>query len=163
MVQGRVPPSNYWMFQFNPKVYDWFGWIKENSAAKEQWLVSRYNKIDDKDAGCKIGKEDKVAVWAAGKESGIYALAQTTTYPLKNSLNPKQAQYYHSTDGVNKFLDKPSVNIKYLKIFADKPITRKTCETDTILCSLEILNNFTEATNFKLRKSQWDRISVIAP
>ena len=141
-------------FQFNPDIYDWFNWIKE-SRNNEQWLVSRY---DDK-----ICIGDKVAIWSSGKECGIYALAETTSYPLKKPLNPEQAKYYHAKDAADKFQQKPSVNIRYLKVFADKLISKSICEKDPVMSTLEILNNFTNATNFKLRKNQWDRISVITP
>lgn len=30
-----------WMFQFNPTIYRWFDWIKENRET-EQWLTSQH-------------------------------------------------------------------------------------------------------------------------
>lgn len=142
---------HYWMFQFNPDKYNWFGWIKENRTS-EQWLVSRFAKL--------ICVGDKVAIWASGKESGIYALGETITYPLKKPLNPEQATYYTTMakDDIDKFKKKPSVSIKYLKVFVEKPIYKDKCKKDNVLSSLEILDNFTNATNFKLKKIQWNKI-----
>jgi hypothetical protein len=141
---------HYWVFQFNPDIYNWFGWIRENRVS-EQWLVSRFAKL--------ICVGDKVAIWASGKESGIYALGETITYPLKTPLNLEQAEYYRAKEDVDKFKEKPSVSIKYLKVFAENPISKDKCKKDIVLSSLEILNNFTNATNFKLKKTQWNKMS----
>ncbi len=100
-----------------------------------------------------------MAIWASGKESGIYALGKTMTYPLKTPLNPEQAKYYRTKEDADKFKEKPSVCIKYLKVFAENPISKDKCKKDIVLSSLEILNNFTNATNFKLKKTQWNKIS----
>ncbi|HMK94267.1 MAG TPA: EVE domain-containing protein [Candidatus Limnocylindrales bacterium] len=143
------PFHSYWIFQFNPEVYDWFGWMKENRAS-EQWLVTRFAKL--------ISVEDKVAIWASGKDSGIYALGETVTYPLKNPLNPEQVKYYKSSRNVDKFIVKPSVSVKYLKTFLDNPISKNRCKEDCVLSSLGILSDFTNATNFKVSKSQWNKI-----
>jgi hypothetical protein len=146
------PFPHYWIFQFNPDIYNWFGWMKENRTS-EQWLVTRFAKL--------ISVGDKVAIWASGKDSGIYALAETTTYPLKNPLNPEQAKYYALNRNVDKFKVKPSVFVKYLKIFVENPICKNKCKEDSVLSSLEILSDFTNATNFKLSKSQWNKILEI--
>ncbi|MGB9959020.1 MAG: hypothetical protein ACPLKQ_00665 [Candidatus Bathyarchaeales archaeon] len=36
-------PLRYWIFQFNPAIYQWHEWIKEKRE-KEQWLVSQHAK-----------------------------------------------------------------------------------------------------------------------
>ncbi len=148
-VSAQVPFSRYWMFQFNPAVYDWFSRIKLNPPY-EQWLVTSNASL--------VCVGDKVAVWASGKDGGVCALAETISYPLKNPLNAEQAKYYSSEDAADRFRKKPSVNIRYMKTFPDKPVAKAACEVDPVLCSLEILKTFNEATNFKLTKAQWGRI-----
>lgn len=140
---------HYWIFQFNPDIYDWFTWMKENNN-REQWLVTRFAKL--------ISIGDNVAIWASGKNSGFYALAETTSYPLKNPLNPEQAKYYRLKDDAEKFNLKLSVYVKYLKVFADSPLVKDKCKEDGVLSSLEVLRDFTNATNFKMNKSQWVKI-----
>ena len=147
---NHYPYSKHWIFQFNPDIYDWFGWIKE-SRPSEQWLVSRFAKF--------ICVGDQVVIWASGEKSGIYALGETITYPLKNPLNPEQAKYYtaNAKADIDKFKEKPSVFIKYLKVFVERPISKDLCKKDKVLSTLE-LNDFANATNFKLSKMQWNRI-----
>lgn len=145
---NRYPYSRHWIFQFNPDIYDWFSWIKENKTS-EQWLVSRFAKLM-----C-IG--DKAAIWASGEDGGIYALGELVTYPQKKPLNPEQANHYKIIADLDKFKEKPSVFIKYLKVFVDRPISKDLCKKDKVLSTLE-LNDFANATNFKLSKMQWNRI-----
>lgn len=144
---------HYWIFQFNPNIYDWFGWIKENERNTEQWLVSRYTD--------RVSVGDKIVIWCSGEDSGVYGLAEAMTYPLKKPLNSEQAKYYKAVDDVDKFSVKPSVYIKYFKTFVGSPISKDKCKEDSILCRMEILNDFTNATNFKLNKQQWDRIKTL--
>ena len=146
------PPSKHWIFQFNPEIYNWFNWIKENKNS-EQWLVSRFAKL--------ICIGDKAAIWACGKEGGIYALGEIITYPLKKPLNPEQAKHYLVKDDIDKFRKKPSVSIKYFKVLVERPLSIDKCKKDNVLSSLEPLNNFANATNFKLTKTQWDKIAEI--
>jgi len=77
----RKPVPKHWIFQFNPTTYRWFDRIKQTNEP-EQWLTSQNAKL--------IRKGDLVAVWGAGKKSGIYAIGQVTTNPRIASLNPKQ-------------------------------------------------------------------------
>lgn len=155
-MEGRSPNfPHYWIFQFNPKKYNWFGWIKQKRLS-EQWLVSRFDNI--------ISEGDKVAIWASGKESGIYAIGKTITHPFRKPLNPEQAKYYRpeAKNVIDKFKEKSSISITYLKVFVEKPISKYTCKNDAVLSSLEILGNFTEATNFRIEKIQWTKILEMA-
>lgn len=60
--------ANYWVFQGNPKVYDFETAIRNNLV--ESWTVTAHlDKI-------KVG--DKVILWITGKDAGCYALAEIT-------------------------------------------------------------------------------------
>jgi hypothetical protein len=146
----QLPPK-YWLFQFNPRTYNWFGWIKENKDT-EQWLVSRYSKY--------IYFGDMVAIWCSGKNAGICALGSVISYPTMKTLDPQQAKYYADEDEALKFLKKPSVILKYSKIIDENPLLTDQCKQDNTLSSMQVLLNH-EGTNFILKKEQWDKITEI--
>jgi hypothetical protein len=141
-------PPKYWLFQFNPGIYNWFGWIRENRDT-EQWLVTRHSKF--------ICEGDMVAIWSSGKSAGIYALGWIISYPRKTPLNEVQLKYYLEKDDSLKFLKKPSVVVKYSNLIAENPIAQDQCKKDAILSAMEVLTN-PEGTNFRLRRQQWERI-----
>jgi hypothetical protein len=61
-----TPKPCYWIFQFNPKKYPWFDRIKE-TRNPELWLESQHPEY--------MKKGDFVAIWASGKNAGVYALS----------------------------------------------------------------------------------------
>jgi hypothetical protein len=92
-------------------------------------------------------------IWASGKEGGIYAIGEIVTYPQKKQLNSEQAIHFKIVAALDKFKEKPSVFIKYLKVFVDRPILKDVCKKDKVLSTL-VLNDFANAPNFKLSKTQ---------
>lgn len=84
-------------------------------------------------------------------------MGQVTTYPQKKALAPEQAVYYRKKDGVPKFLKKPSVFIKYTKLFVERPILQDKCRKDNILSSMDVFKN-PEGTNFEIARKHWNRI-----
>ncbi|TXE15709.1 EVE domain-containing protein [Psychroserpens burtonensis] len=69
--------ENYWIFQGNPKVFDFEAAIGDGSL--DNFTVSSHkDKI-------KIG--DKVIIWLAGDKAGCYALAEITSEPKKVSVS----------------------------------------------------------------------------
>ena len=144
----RKPVPKHWIFQFNPTTYRWFDRIRETNEP-EQWLTSQNAKL--------IRKDDLVAVWGAGKKSGIYAIGQVTTNPRIAPLNPKQEIYFLDKNGTEKYLEKPSVMVEYSKIALTKPILAEDCNDDPVLSDMQIFMN-PEGTNFRLGNEQWLRI-----
>ena len=141
-------PLRYWMFQFNPLIYQWHDWIKENSES-EQWLASQHAR--------KIRKGDRVAIWSSGNRSGVYAIGEIVADPSRYPLAPEQEKYYIQKADVNKFREKNSVMVKYLKIVADRPLLEDKCREDPVLSAMEILKQ-SQGTNFPLTREQWIRI-----
>jgi len=92
----RSPPQ-HWLFQFNPSMYNWFEWIRNNKDT-EQWLTSQHFKY--------ICEGDLVAIWASGQQAGIYAMGQIVRNPGRIPLNPDQEKYYISEKEVFKFREK---------------------------------------------------------
>lgn len=138
----------YWVFQFNPTIYGWFDWIKENRET-EQWLTSQHARD--------IRERDKVAIWASGDKAGVYAIGEIVANPRKRPLNPEQEKYWTKKTDVYKFREKNSAIIKYLKVFIDIPLLEDKCRRDPILSAMEILKQ-PQGTNFPLTKKQWNRI-----
>lgn len=138
----------HWTFQFNPSTYRWFDWIRQN-VETEQWLISRYaNAID---------KRDRVIIWASGYKAGVYATAEIITTPTRRSLNAEQEKYWITKETVDKFEEKKSVVVRYLRIILDRPLLEDTCRDDPLLSNMEVLKQ-PQATNFRLSEEQWERI-----
>jgi 5-methylcytosine-specific restriction protein B len=70
--------NNYWIFQGNPKVFDFETALKENLL--DEWTVSAHKD--------KIKVGDKVILWITGNKSGCYALAEVTSEPYVKSQSP---------------------------------------------------------------------------
>jgi len=146
-LRPRRQPT-YWVFQFNPAIYGWFDWIKENRET-EQWLTSQHAEY--------IHKGDMVAIWASGERAGVYAIGEIVTNPRKKSLNPEQEKYWTKKADIYKFQEKNSVIIKYLRVIIDRPLLEDECRKDPILSAMQVLKN-PQGTNFPLIKKQWNRI-----
>jgi hypothetical protein len=136
------------VFQFNPVIYGWFDWIKENRGT-EQWLTSQHSR--------EIREGEKVAIWASGKKAGVYAIGEIVANPRRRPLNPEQEKYWTRKMDVYKFREKKSVIVKYLKVVIDRPLLEDTCRRDPVLSDMEILKQ-PQGTNFPLTKGQWNRI-----
>ena len=147
LLQLRRQPK-YWIFQFNPTIYRWFDWIKENRET-EQWLTSQHAR--------EIREKDKVAIWASGNKAGIYAIGEVVAKPRKMTLNPEQEKYWTRRGNLSKFREKKSVIIRYLRVFIDKPILEDECKRDPVLSKMKVLEQ-PQGTNFPLTKEQWNRI-----
>ncbi|MGC8998964.1 MAG: EVE domain-containing protein [Candidatus Bathyarchaeia archaeon] len=141
-------PLRYWVFQFNPAIYNWHDWIKENRK-EEQWLVSKHAKS--------IQKGDRVVIWASGEKAGIYAIGEVVEDPHIKPLSKDQEKYWTGKDNIIKFEDKPSVMIKYLKLAINNPLLEEACKKDPVLKAMEILRH-PQGTNFPLTREQWKRI-----
>jgi len=143
-----LSPLKYWVFQFNSAVYEWFDWMKENRET-EQWLTSQHARD--------IRKGDRVAIWASGDKAGVYAIGEIIANPSRRPLNPEQEKYWTEKTDANKFREKNSVTIRYLKVIIDMPLLEDKCREDPILSAMEILRQ-PQGTNFPLTKEQWNRI-----
>ncbi len=141
----------FWLFQFNPSVYRWFDWMKENKET-EQWLVSRYGNV--------VFKGDKVAIWATGSKAGIYAIGEVVENPSEKPLDREQEKYLTKALYFDKFLREKSIVVKYSKVKMDEPVLEKDCKRDPTLSTLENLRQ-PRGTNFSITKEQWDRITEL--
>jgi 5-methylcytosine-specific restriction endonuclease McrBC GTP-binding regulatory subunit McrB len=129
--------SNYWVFQGNPKVYDFETSLKENILTN--WTVSAHKD--------KIKVGDKVIIWITGSQSGCYALAEVTSKPHERRFSPDD----HLWEKNNKIDLK--VDIKITHNFTDNPISKEDIE------DIESLNNLKvghQGTNFSATNEEYD-------
>jgi len=128
---------NYWVFQGNPKIFDFETALKEEVL--KDWKVSAHkDKI-------KIG--DKVILWITGNESGCYALAEVTSKPKDKDISEDDHLW---KDGNNTHTLKASIKITHN--FVDKPIL-----WDEIK-DLEEFREFkggNQGTNFSSKKEEY--------
>ena len=141
----------YWIFQFNPKRFRWFDWIRLEPE-NEQWLVSRY--ADE------MGRGDKVAIWASGEEAGIYAIGELVGEPRQETIDPREERYFVDRSYYTRFLSGKSVRVKHLRRFVDEPILKGECSEDQILSGMSVMS-FSQVTNYRLTEGQWNRILEI--
>ncbi|MEA3295551.1 MAG: AAA family ATPase [Patescibacteria group bacterium] len=128
--------ENYWIFQGNPKIYD-FKTAIENNVLKD-WTVSKYKD--------KIQVGDKVILWITGKNTGCYALAEVTENPRIKEHSPG--------DDLWKIADKNKLKagIKITHNFVSNPITKKQIDEVEELSNLKVGN---QGTNFSATKEEF--------
>ena len=125
--QNLLP--NYWIFQCNPNDWD----LREhwtNETHQDTWRVNAHKKD--------IKKGDKVIIWMVGKDSGCYALCETTSDVKTNSQT-----------------NQDFVGISITHNLKDKPILKDD------LISLPESSGFkggNQGTNFSASKEQFDKI-----
>lgn len=133
---------NYWLFQGNPKYYRVLDSIKD--FEQMPWLVTRYSKD--------IAVGDGVLIWVAGKEAGIYAIAEIidTTKILENV--PDTEYWLDKTK-----IGKPQAQIKFTQKLLGKPLLKEDLKKDEILGNLLILRA-PNSTNFKVTFEEWEQV-----
>ena len=134
--QGKV---NYWVFQGNPKVFDFETALKQEILS--DWTVSAHkDKI-------KIG--DKVILWITGNESGCYALAEITSEPHLKTTSPD--------DHLWKREDKSALkaDIKIIHNLVSNPILKEEIQNTENLKDLKIGN---QGTNFAATEDEYNSL-----
>jgi hypothetical protein len=134
--QGKV---NYWIFQGNPKVFDFKTALKQEILS--DWTVSAHkDKI-------KIG--DKVILWISGNESGCYALAEITTEPHLKTTSPDDYLWKGEDKSVLK------AGIKIIHNLVDNPILKEEIQNIEDLKDLKIGN---QGTNFSASEDEYSSL-----
>lgn len=134
---------NYWIFQGNPKVFDFETALKKEILT--DWTVSAHKD--------KIKVGDKIILWITGNKAGCYALAEVTSEPHTKKPSPN--------DHLWKNEDKSNIKagIKITHNWVDNPILKTTVNE---LEELNTLNVGNQGTNFSATKEQYDTIMEIA-
>jgi|GEM_PF-3116384 hypothetical protein len=141
------PPNNkknvnYWLFQGNPKIFD-FEFALAEGSLKDFTVTSHKDKIQ-------VG--DKVIIWLTGDKKGCYALAEITSEPKSIS---KSADDQHWKEEQPTDL---KAGIEITHNFFNDPIT-----WDEIK-NREEFKNFkagNQGTNFKSKKEEFESLLKI--
>lgn len=134
----------YWLFQGNPKYYRLLQAIGDRDELP--WLVTRYGK--------EIEVGDRVLVWMAGPEAGIYAIAEVSKAPEIYAELP-DAEYWLKPNQAK--LDKPRAQLKFLRKLLGQPLRRHELKQDQILRNLLVIRA-PNSTNFRVTPEQWQRV-----
>jgi Cdc6-like AAA superfamily ATPase len=130
---------NYWVFQGNPKVFDFETALRAEILT--DWTVSAHKD--------KIKVGDKVILWITGDQSGCYALAEVTSEPHQKTTSPD--------DHLWKGEDKSSLkaDIKIIHNLVDKPILSEEIAGTEELSNLKVGN---QGTNFSATEEEYQAI-----
>jgi hypothetical protein len=129
---------NYWIFQGNPKVYDFENAIRNDLL--EDWTVSAHKE--------KIKKGDKVILWITGNKSGCYALAEITSEPYLKENSPDD--HLFSNENKNEL----KADLKITHNLIDNPILKEQIVNIKELSELKIGN---QGTNFASTKQEFEK------
>jgi hypothetical protein len=131
-----------WLFQANPKYSQILEAIDKLDGI--YWLVTRYYK--------EIAPGDRVLIWIAGEQAGIYAIAQVAEAPQFMHEPPDieiwtmpiraQARFYAPVTFLSKLLD--------------APLLKSVLCYDPLLSELEVIRR-PHNTNFRLSEEEWHR------
>ena len=130
------PHTNYWIFQANPKMYDFGTAIEKNELTN--WTTSAHKK--------RIKAGDKVIVWLTGKAAGCYALAEVTSDPYEYKGEDKNWIKEPSANKDSK------VDIKITHDFFKSPVLMDKVSS---LPSFRNFNVGLQGTNFSATKEQY--------
>jgi|GEM_PF-772865 len=130
---------NYWIFQGNPKYYDFEEALYKNVI--KDWMVSAHKK--------EIKPGDKVIIWITGKNAGCYALAEVMSKPKKIKYSSDEEFW----KGEHK--NELKAEIKITHNFVKNPITKEQIANINELSDLKIGN---QGTNFQATEKQYDAI-----
>lgn len=133
----------YWLFQGNPKYYKVIQAIKDFDEML--WLVTRYGK--------EIAVGDEVIIWLAGKEAGIYAIAQIIEPAQLRTVLPDRDYWLDKTRQGHK----PQAKIRFTKKLLENPILRSTLKQDPFLQKLLVIRA-PNSTNYKISSEEWQKV-----
>lgn len=129
---------NYWIFQGNPKRYDFKSAI-ENDAL-DKWTVSAHKD--------KIQVGDKVILWITGSEAGCFALGEITKEPFEDD-EPKD-EFWKDED-----TSEWKIGLSITHNFVGHPILKERVNADEILSKMNV---GLQGSNFSATKEQYERL-----
>lgn len=135
--------ASFWVFQGNPKVYDFEGAMKE--GVLQDWTVSAHKH--------RIEENDRAIIWITGKRSGCYALARVASSP-KEKKEP-------SDDHLWKSEKKPpfSAEIEILTNLIETPILKAVVDSTPGLQNLKVGK---QGTNFSATRNEYRILEKLA-
>ncbi|HKM43823.1 MAG TPA: EVE domain-containing protein [Dysgonamonadaceae bacterium] len=134
---------NYWIFQGNPKQFDFESAMKEEAV--ETWTVTAHKSA--------IKEGDKVIIWITGENAGCYALAEVTSKPYEKT-SAKDDKYWMEENKNNEVVD-----IKITHNIVDYPLLKDEIDAEKELTNLKVGN---QGTNFAATKEEYEKLLELA-
>jgi hypothetical protein len=129
-----------WLFQANPKYSQILEAIQQRDGIF--WLVTRYHE--------EISPGDRVLIWIAGKQAGIYAIAEVAEAPQFMDEPPDIDIWTMPIRAKARFYAPVTFQEKLL----DAPLLKSVLLYDRILHELEVIRR-PHNTNFRISEAQW--------
>jgi hypothetical protein len=138
-VIGKQRDVNYWVFQGNPKIFDFETALRNNLVS--DWTVTSHKE--------KIKVGDKVILWITGNKSGCYAMAEVISEP-----HPKisAADDYLWKEADNHEL---KAGLSIIHNLVDSPILK---ESIAELEEFRAFNAGNQGTNFSATHIQYNKL-----
>ncbi len=130
---------NYWVFQGNPKVFDFETALREEILT--DWTVSAHKE--------KIKIGDKVILYIGGKNAGCYALAEITSEPHVKKYSADN----HLWKDIDKNELKAGINITHNLV--SNPIYKSLIDSHESLKNLKVGS---QGTNFSATKEEYETL-----
>ena len=128
--------SSYWVFQGNPKVYDFNAAIKKGLI--DQWTASAHRD--------KMKTGDKVIFWLTGENAGCYALGEITSETYENK--EEQDEFWKQDDKTEW-----KIGVKVTHDLSTNPILKEMLEETNELKDLKVGH---QGTNFSATEEQFE-------
>lgn len=135
---GNDRDEDYWIFQGNPKIYDFIGAMRKGGV--DTWTVSGHK---DK---MKVG--DKAIIWITGEDAGCYALGKITREPFLSS--PEKDEFWKEEDK-----SEWKVGLEMTHSLVDNPITKEMQEGNELLSNLKVGN---QGSTFSATKEEYEEL-----
>jgi hypothetical protein len=129
-----------WLFQANPKYSQILEAIQERDGI--YWLVTRYDR--------EIAPGDRVLIWIAGKQAGIYAIAEVVEAPQFMDEPPDIDIWTMPMRAKARFYAPVTFQQKLL----DAPLLKSVLLYDRMLYEMEVICR-PHNTNFRISEAQW--------
>jgi hypothetical protein len=129
-----------WLFQANPKYSQILEAIQQRDGIF--WLVTRYHE--------EISPGDRVLIWIAGKQAGIYAIAEVAEAPQFMDEPPDIDIWTMPIRAKARFY----APVTFQQKLRDVPLLKSVLLYDRILHELEVIRR-PHNTNFRISEAQW--------
>ncbi|MBX0330820.1 EVE domain-containing protein [Oscillochloris sp. ZM17-4] len=134
-----------WLFQANPRFYDLAEHVRSIApGSDDDWAVTRYR--DEMKAG------DRVLLWQAGQDAGMYAFGELTGEPAEQTYAPEDIPAWLSAEPGQR-ATAWQVPFRYTQILPE-PIRRATLIEHPALQQMHVLRA-PNGTNFRVNLNEW--------
>jgi hypothetical protein len=152
ILSKRPEQSNIWLFQSNPRFFDLVGELKKMKVGDaDNWMVTSYWK--------EMKPGDRVIIWQAGPEAGVYATGELTSEPYSHTYAGDEAPWVKADADEQKIVRR--VDFEYTRIL-ERPIYKKELLEHPVLKGLMVIK-FASATNFRVTAEEWGALELLIP